>query len=74
MATEETVIEFLNREVMIGIFPAPHRIFTRKYIATKDTIIWFTTYLWGVIFTSIQMNPYMDAKHIALFSIKESSN
>jgi frataxin-like iron-binding protein CyaY len=34
----------------VGLLPVPHPIVIRKYQANAYTNVWFSAYLWGVIF------------------------
>jgi hypothetical protein len=34
----------------VGLLPVPHPIVIRKYQANEYTSLWFTAFLWGVIF------------------------
>ncbi len=47
----------------------PHPILIRKYQQNEFTSLWFTTYIWGVLYLRNQSPPYFDAAHIRLFTI-----
>ncbi|CAJ1425986.1 unnamed protein product [Effrenium voratum] len=50
----------------VGILPVPHPIVIRTYQASTYTSMWFTSYMWGVIFTRSQRMPLYDWKKIRL--------
>ena len=54
MATYK-VVEFLERYTLVGLLPVPHPILIRKYQPNAYTGIWFTTYIWGVIYLQQQV-------------------
>ena len=56
----------------VGVLPVPHAIVVRKYQANKYTGLWFTTYLWGVIYMRNQEMPLWDGSHIKIFSVHEA--
>ena len=43
------VLRLLN-VYAVGLLPAPHPILCRKYQPNAHTGLWFTTFLWGVIY------------------------
>jgi High-temperature-induced dauer-formation protein len=47
---EEVVMSFIRKTTMVGALPVPHAIITRRYQPNHYTALWFTTFLWGVIF------------------------
>ena len=49
--TDETeILSFLRNGTLVGLLPVPHPILIRKYQPNYRTIMWFRTYLWGVIY------------------------
>jgi len=51
------------------LLQVPHPILIRKYQQNEFTSLWFTTYIWGVLYLRNQSPPYFDAAHIRLFTI-----
>lgn len=49
------VVEFLQTTTLVGLLPVPHPIVIRKYQPNKYTSLWFSAFLWGVIFTHNQV-------------------
>jgi hypothetical protein len=47
---ERAIMSFLKSTTMVGLLPVPHPIVIRKYQPNHFTGLWFTAYLWGVIF------------------------
>jgi len=66
---EVIVVDFLKTTTMVGLLPVPHPILIRKYQQNEFTSLWFTTYIWGVLYLRNQTPPYFDAAHIRLFTI-----
>jgi hypothetical protein len=68
---EAQVLEFIHRTTMVGLLPVPHpigppplplppslpltRLVIRKYQPNKYTSLWFTAFMWGVIFMHNQV-------------------
>mmetsp|Transcript_10039 Transcript_10039/g.25091 ORF Transcript_10039/g.25091 Transcript_10039/m.25091 type:complete len:898 (+) Transcript_10039:65-2758(+) len=65
------VLRFLRSTTMVGILPVPHPIVIRTYQASSYTAMWFTSYMWGVIFTRSQRMPLYDWKKIRLVVINQ---
>lgn len=51
---EDEVIDFLKSTTMVGLLPVPHPIVVRRYNPNQYTNLWFTTFLWGVVFLQNQ--------------------
>lgn len=47
---EDAVMQFIKKTTMVGALPVPHAIITRRYQPNHYTALWFTTFLWGVVF------------------------
>jgi len=69
IVSPDEVVKYLRRETVVGILPVPHSIVIRTYKESGYTAMWFTTYLWGVIFTRSQSMPLYDWKQIRLVQI-----
>ena len=49
--TDETeILKFLQNGTLVGLLPVPHPILIRKYQPNVGTIMWFRTYMWGVVY------------------------
>jgi len=68
---QDEVLTYLRRTTMVGILPVPHPIVIRTYQASSYTAMWFTSYMWGVIFTRSQRLPLYDWKKIRLVVINQ---
>merc|ERR1719247_1377394 len=68
---QDEVLAYLRRTTMVGILPVPHPIVIRTYQASSYTAMWFTSYMWGVIFTRSQRLPLYDWKKIRLVVINQ---
>lgn len=66
---QEVVFRYLKQTTMVGILPVPHPIVIRTYQASSYTAMWFTSYMWGVIFSRSQRLPLYDWKKIRLVVI-----
>jgi len=73
VTSQEEVLAYLQRTTMVGILPVPHPIVIRTYQSSSYTAMWFTSYLWGVIFTRSRWEsqglPLYDWKSIRLVVI-----
>jgi hypothetical protein len=65
------VLKYLKQTTMVGILPVPHAIVIRSYQASSYTSMWFTSYMWGVIFTRSQKMPLYDWRKIRLVVINQ---
>merc|ERR1712060_698866 len=68
---QDEVLKYLKQTTMVGILPVPHPIVIRTYQASSYTAMWFTSYMWGVIFTRSQSMPLYDWRKIRLVVINQ---
>ena len=66
---ESEILTVLNSVTMVGLLPVPHAIVIRKYQPNQYTALWFTAYLWGIIFVGNQSLPIFDGDAIKLFQV-----
>lgn len=66
---ESVILDVLKDVTMVGLLPVPHPIVIRKYQPNQYTALWFTAYLWGVIYVNHQNLPIFDGKAIKLFRV-----
>ena len=66
---EQEILDMLNEMTMVGLLPVPHAIVIRKYQPNQYTALWFTAFMWGVIFLRNQSLPLFDGKCIELFQV-----
>ena len=66
---EEEILEVFKDITMVGLLPVPHAIVIRKYQPNQYTSIWFTAYLWGVVYLRSQKPPIFDGERIELFQV-----
>ena len=52
---ETAILDFIKNTTMVGLLPVPHAIVIRKYTPNTFTSLWFTAFLWGVIFLQNQV-------------------
>jgi len=69
VSDQDVVLKYLRQTTMVGILPVPHPIVIRTYQASSYTSMWFTSYMWGVLFTRSQRMPLYDWKKIRLVVI-----
>jgi hypothetical protein len=50
LTDESEILKFLQNGTLVGLLPVPHPILIRKYQPNFGTLMWFRTYLWGVIY------------------------
>ena len=63
------VVALIKRMSVVGILPVPHAIVVRQYQPNEQTRLWFTSYLWGVIFTSLQTMPILDWQRVKMVTL-----
>jgi len=66
---DSTILTFLTNTTMVGLLPVPHPIVIRKYTPNLFTGLWFTAFIWGVMFLENQAMPLYDASTIKLFTV-----
>lgn len=66
---EQEILEVLKDVTMVGLLPVPHAIVIRKYQPNQFTALWFTAFMWGVIFLRNQGLPMFDGQAIELFQV-----
>jgi hypothetical protein len=66
---EQEILEVLHEITMVGLLPVPHAIVIRKYQPNQYTALWFTAFMWGVIFLRNQNLPMFDGQCIELFQV-----
>jgi hypothetical protein len=50
LTDESEILKFLQNGTLVGLLPVPHPILIRKYQPNVGTIMWFRTYMWGVVY------------------------
>mmetsp|Transcript_33988 Transcript_33988/g.34636 ORF Transcript_33988/g.34636 Transcript_33988/m.34636 type:complete len:901 (-) Transcript_33988:376-3078(-) len=70
---EIQVLDYIRRTTMVGLLPVPHPIVIRKYQPNKFTSLWFTAFLWGVVFMHNQEVPLFDGRSVKLFMVQSSA-
>jgi len=66
---ESQIMDFIVNTTMVGLLPVPHPIVIRKYTPNHFTGLWFTAFMWGVIFLQNQILPLYDGSTIKLFTV-----
>jgi hypothetical protein len=64
-------MELISGTTLVGVLPVPHSIVVRRYIPNAYTNMWFTTYVWGVIFLRNQSYALMDGQRIRMFTVSQ---
>jgi hypothetical protein len=68
---EVEILEVFKDITLVGLLPVPHAIVIRKYQPNQYTSIWFTAFMWGVIFLRSQKPPIFDGERIQLFQVSD---
>jgi hypothetical protein len=63
------VVQVIRRTSVVGILPVPHPIIVRQYQHNEQTRLWFTSYLWGVIFTAFSTMPIFDWERVKMVTL-----
>jgi len=66
---ESQLLECIKKANLVGLLPLPHPIIIRKYQTNISTDLWFSVYMWGVIFKRNENPPLFLASKIRLFTI-----
>ena len=66
---EQSILNFIINTTMVGLLPVPHPIVIRKYTPNHFTGLWFTAFMWGVVFLQNQLMPLYDGSTIKLFTV-----
>lgn len=69
LVDEQHILDVLNEITMVGLLPVPHPIVIRKYQPNQYTALWFTAFMWGVIFLRNQELPLFDGQCVELFQV-----
>lgn len=67
---EGQLLDFIRQTTLVGLLPVPHPIVIRKYQPNKYTCLWFTAFMWGVIFMHNQDIPLFDGRKVKLFLVE----
>ena len=71
---EREILSILKNVTMVGLLPVPHAIVIRKYQPNQYTSLWWTAYLWGIIFVGNQSLPIFDGNAIELFNVSTGND
>ena len=63
------IVSYLQGTTLVGMLPVPHPIVIRKFQPNQYTKLWFSTFMWGVIYLQNQHIPIWDGKRIILFGV-----
>jgi hypothetical protein len=64
---EDAVLTLIERTTVVGILPPPQPIVVRRYASTHYTTVWFSTYIWGLIFLRNERPVLIDPPTVKLF-------
>jgi len=67
---ETTILQYLKETTLVGLLPVPHPILIRRYQNNAATNMWFTTFMWGVIYLRNHAPPIFYGTQVRLFLIK----
>ncbi|CAF0773436.1 unnamed protein product [Adineta steineri] len=70
LTDESEIIKFLQHGTLVGLLPVPHPILIRKYQPNSGTVMWFRTYIWGVIYLRNIDPPIWYDTDVKLFEIQ----
>mmetsp|Transcript_4257 Transcript_4257/g.4675 ORF Transcript_4257/g.4675 Transcript_4257/m.4675 type:complete len:466 (-) Transcript_4257:46-1443(-) len=46
---EVAIISYLKKTTLVGLLPVPHPILIRRYKPNLATLLWFHSYMWGIV-------------------------
>ena len=67
LTDESEILKFLQNGTLVGLLPVPHPILIRKYQPNLGTLMWFRTYMWGVIYLRLVFFGFFLAKISLIF-------
>ncbi|RMZ94646.1 HID1 isoform X2 [Brachionus plicatilis] len=70
LTDESEILRFLQNGTLVGLLPVPHPILIRKYQPNLGTLMWFRTYMWGVIYLRNLDPPIWYDTDVKLFEIQ----
>ncbi|CAF1022733.1 unnamed protein product [Brachionus calyciflorus] len=70
LTDESEILKFLQNGTLVGLLPVPHPILIRKYQPNFGTIMWFRTYMWGVVYLRNLNPPIWYDTDVKLFEIQ----
>lgn len=70
LTDESEILKFLQNGTLVGLLPVPHPILIRKYQPNLGTLMWFRTYMWGVIYLRNLDPPIWYDTDVKLFEIQ----
>lgn len=59
----------IKRISVVGILPVPHAIVVRQYQPNEQTRLWFTSFLFGIVFVSLQGLPIVDWQRVKMVTL-----
>lgn len=72
LTDESEIIKFLQHGTLVGLLPVPHPILIRKYQPNAGTVMWFRTYMWGVVYLRNVDPPIWYDTDVKLFEIQRT--
>lgn len=72
MKSETNWISYIAETTMVGVLPLAAPIASLCYVPNKVTRVWFTSYLWGVIYVRKDSNLF-NGKYVRMFSIQDNT-
>jgi hypothetical protein len=67
---EGQILEYLRNTTLVGLLPVPHPILLRRYQSNAVAKMWFTTFMWGVIYLRNVNPPLFYATRVKLITVK----
>jgi len=71
---QNEVLEYLHKTTLVGLLPVPHPIIIRNYQPNAYTSLWFTSYMWGLLFSQSQSLLLYDWRKIRLIVINNRTS
>jgi len=74
-ATDEAqIISYLQNNTLVGLLPVPHPIVIRKFNQSEAINIWYTTFIWGVIYLRNTNPPIFYGNDVKLFIVNTTNS
>jgi hypothetical protein len=66
---DQEVISMIRKISLVGILPVPRPIVVRQFTMSEQTRLWFTSYLFGIVFVTLNTMPILDWQKIRMITL-----
>ena len=66
---DKAVLALIKQTSLVGILPVPHSIVVRQFQSNEQTRLWFSSFLFGTVFVSLQSMPILDWSRVRMVTL-----